>query len=316
MPKEMLHFTVALDAAARGNGSLARAARNKRSALLIGSIFHDILYYIPGNHPKAKALATGFHGGASSDSHELLRLQHDFIDKSPDRQTSLALLAGMVSHIQLDVSLHPLIWHQTGNYDADDPNERSRARQRHRALETLMDMTYAPPPGRQWSLFSLRRSTGLPVESLVPFTELARRADMSVSRLGLLFHRAFTTYGIIQHLTYMPFLPGMAYRLWRFLPSAIREITALLRSPQWLEQRPLLDNTISYRNPVTGDEFFHSVAELIEEGTQNTMHAWNALEAGTLPATGPNLDSGRPPHDKSSMRHFATPPGIRLPDDL
>ncbi|GAB7024327.1 zinc dependent phospholipase C family protein [Salidesulfovibrio brasiliensis] len=319
MPKEQLHFSIALKAAELGRGRVAEAARSHRDALLLGSVFHDILYYIrPGGKATCAGLADLFHGSDGMDSNTLLRLQLAHARDTDSRQ-ALALLAGMASHACLDAATHPFIWYATGNYDDPDASRRSLARQRHRALETLLDMTYAAQPGRSTSLGRIQKELSPPLAELLPAAELARRCGADSTILADELDKALETYALVQRLSEAAPLAWLAYALWPLLPRSIREIAALLRSPQWLRQKNAVSGQIEYRSPVNGDIQQKSFSAMLDSAVEHTVSLWNEIEAvfedeARLHA-GKNLDTGMPSDRSQSMKHFREPPLIRLPGE-
>ena len=151
MPKELIHFkTAQRTAALLEKTKFAPCLHAHPQGLLLGSVFHDALFY--GITPSARPLERlthRLHGADGQDTFTLLRLQTQHAAEAKDRKLPAAMLVGMVSHIFADVVMHPMVWHFSGDYYATDLNERSRARQRHRALESLMDMVACPEMIRQ-----------------------------------------------------------------------------------------------------------------------------------------------------------------------
>lgn len=309
-----------MDAAGSGQGILAEAGRAHQDALLLGSVFHDVLYYIrPDRKAMCKSLPPLFHGSGGRDSNALLRAQLKHARKTKDHAIALAFLAGMASHVCADVSMHPFIWHATGNYDDPDPTRRSLARQRHRVLETLLDMLYGLPPAQKRSLSHLRNELEPLLHEALPMTELAHSCGSDEKTFLAEFEEALDTYARVQALTEISPLGWLAYVLWPLLPAPAKEIAALLRSPQWRQQSPLLSGPLEYRNPQDGTRHTESVEQMIDRATDNTKELWatlgKAFTTGELPEPGPNLDTGRPCSEIAPFTHFRQPPLLRLPGE-
>jgi len=80
-----------------------------------------------------------------------------------------ALLIGMISLIATDSCFHPLITHETGNYNDPDPGRRTRAVQLHRRFETILDVYFAGTMEniRTFSLKKIMRECESDVHALV-----------------------------------------------------------------------------------------------------------------------------------------------------
>ena len=158
MPKELIHFKIALKTAERLTESrLGKSLDAHPHGLLLGAVLHDALFYSISSkaHPLIH-LAHRFHGADGHDTYTLLRLQAEHAAQAKEPDLPTAILVGMASHLAADATLHPLVWHLSGHYFSPDQRTRSNARQRHRALESLMDMVACPEMiGRP--LFSIRR---------------------------------------------------------------------------------------------------------------------------------------------------------------
>ncbi|WP_018123502.1 zinc dependent phospholipase C family protein [Desulfovibrio oxyclinae] len=321
MPKEMLHFQLAVDAAESGSGPIAEAARSHPEALMLGSVFHDILYYMrkspdEDSHEKATRLAGMLHGKDGADSYELLRVQAAHVQRVGTPE-GLALMAGMASHICLDAATHPFIWSVTGNYDSRDPKRRSKARQRHRALETLLDMNFARTPRSSDMVGRLSASFNSGFHHTWASDTLAGWCGVSGEMLRGWFDDCLKTYALIQRMTVAPLLPRLTYTFWKLLPDTVREVTTLLRSPQWLQQRETVSGAVGYVHPVSGQARIHRFSDLLDKARKDTQKLWNALEqdSALTDRIGPNLDTGLPSDAPQSLVHFRDPPLIRLPDE-
>jgi len=323
MPKDMIHFDTA--------GRTARHLADTRFApclaaeghgLLLGSVFHDALFYAawPGDAPLER-LAHALHGAGGEDTYHLVRMlvAHARREGSP---LAVSVLVGVVSHLFADTVMHPLVWHLTGDYYATDATARSLARQRHRALESLMDMVACPHMlGRsRYSLrLMLRRCPGL-LEKGLPVAGLAAMAEMepNAARAGL--SRAWRTFALFQAAYRSRPIARAAFALRPHLPRAAAELAALAYAPQLLDQARPLTGPIAYRHPVTGEAHTATLDQLADQAAQRAADLCRRLEPavfGPKPLepdmivpgeTGPSMDAGLPGVESGRMRHFADPP--------
>ncbi|WP_285906269.1 zinc dependent phospholipase C family protein [Pseudodesulfovibrio pelocollis] len=318
MPKDLIHFDIA--------GRTARLLAQTRfgpclsaegHGLHLGSVFHDALFYAawPGDAPLER-LAHTLHGARGEDTFALVRMlaAHARTDGSP---LAAAVLVGVVSHLFADTVMHPLVWHLTGDYYASDATARSMARQRHRALESLMDMVACPHMlGRtRYRLgLMLRRCPAL-LERGLPVAGLAAMAGMEpdATRAGLA--RAWRIFALFQAAYSNRPLARAAFALRPRLPRAAAELAALAYAPQLLRQAQTLAGPIAYRHPVTGETLTATLDQLMDEAAQRAAALCLKLEPAIfdsdgidLDEMGPSMDAGLPGVESDRMRHFASPP--------
>lgn len=324
MPKELIHFKVAQLTADRLTGTrLGECAQSSAQGLLIGAIFHDALFYgITATAEPVKHLADDLHGADGQDTFALLRLQAEHAALMLDKELAAALLVGMVSHLFADTIMHPMVWHLSGDYYAKDPAQQSLARQRHRALESLMDMTVCPEMiGRP--LFSLRRllrSLGPELYDAVPTRQLADLADSTDESMRQGVSSSFRIYASLQALLGLAPLARSLHALMPLMPHNVREVIALFYAPQLMRQSTAMTGPVTYRHPVTGLEATASIYDMIDEAADSAATLCSSLEPTVfdgrplaLDTPGPSLDAGLPDTPATAMRRFATPPFPTLP---
>lgn len=336
MPKEIVHWMVAERAAQLlADSPFAPALVRCPNGLKLGAVLHDTLFYLRGEHPAGmKNLPHRLHGSHGEDSFDILRLQAAHMRQNADQPLPAAVFVGLASHIFADVNMHPMIYHLTGNYYAQDERARTSAVQHHRALEGLLDMVAvesalaASPLGGgvkgpdavlNKSLKLLVAGLEGPLELAWPSANLARLAGCQPEGAKKALLDSLDTYQTMQGLFRMQFLARLLRDLAPVLPAQACEIVALFYAPQLYEQRAAVSGSIGYRHPVTGENLRASLAELMERAARQTADFCRAqaeaiARRGELAAQdpGPTLDMGLPGVPVSQARFFAATP---LPRD-
>jgi hypothetical protein len=316
MPKELIHFkTAEKTAALLDDTRFAPAMDAYPQGVLLGAVFHDALFY--GATPRAlpmTRMAHRIHGVRGEDTYALLRLQARHAAKSGNRDLSAALLVGMASHLWADTVMHPMVWHLTGDYYAASRREKSLARQRHRALESLMDMTACPEMiGRP--LYRIRHqlaSLGPDLYKALPLEDMAELAGVKKDKAGPALASAFRVFAGFQGLFPVSRLAWALYAASPWLPDTAREITALFYAPQWLEQADGVTGPIRYHDPVSDKVREETLPGLMDRAADRAAKLCRRLERAVfdgadqvLPEIGPSLDSGRRGAGTDGMRHMA-----------
>ncbi|WP_319583832.1 zinc dependent phospholipase C family protein [uncultured Pseudodesulfovibrio sp.] len=316
MPKELIHFKTAEMTAARlADTRFAPGLEAHPQAVLIGAVLHDAMFY--GATPRALPMARmghRIHGAKGEDTYTLLRLQARRAAQAPNRDLAAALLVGMTSHLWADTVMHPMVWHLTGDYYADSRREKSLARQRHRALESLMDMTVcAEMIGRpMYRIRNQLASLGASLYEALPLEGMAELAGIRPEKAGPGLASAFKVFAGFQGLFPNRRLSSALYTASPWLPNTAREIVALFYAPQWLDQADHVKGPIRYHNPVSNEEREASLAELMDRAADKAERLCRRLEPAVfdgagqiLPEVGPSLDSGKRGSSTREMRHMA-----------
>jgi hypothetical protein len=326
MPKDLIHFAIAEQTAALLAGTrLAPCLAAERHGLLLGAVLHDALFYAtpPGGAPLER-LAHRLHGANGEDTFALIRLLATHAAEAWARQGAtlpVALLVGAVSHLYADVVMHPMIWHLSGDYYSAAPAARSMARQRHRALESLMDMVAFPAMvGRARSSLRLmlRRCPGL-LEHGLPMARLGAMADMTPEAATRALARAWRTFALFQAAYSTPALARTAFALRPWLPRPAAELAALAYAPQLMTQAAFLSGPIPFCHPVTGEPRTATLEEMMDEAATRAAALCRRLELAIFDQqqaipdeSGPSMDTGLPGVSTRDMRHFADPSFPRL----
>lgn len=318
MPKEFVHFNVARKAARQlRTGPLGPDLDAHQELFLLGAVFHDALFYLetPG-HQEPEALLRlphQLHGQNGHDPYALLRAQATRA-ASTQAAEDRAFLAGMVTHVCTDVTLHPLIYYLSGNY-----HEEPQAVERHRLLESCLDIAVAG------SLRELRRSTlykmigrADPVRH-APCSFLAQTSGCSKDQVRAALHRSWKTFARMNRLALS--LPGrMTAALRPLLPPdwrTVREVAALFYPPPSLVASTLrtLQSPLRFQHPVTGHTQHTNVAALLSKAAQSAVRLCRDLEPALfgdadpkqILGRGPNLDTGLPGQAADKAIYFAHP---------
>ncbi|MEF2145846.1 MAG: zinc dependent phospholipase C family protein [Desulfovibrionaceae bacterium] len=317
MPKEHVHFlTAQLSADRLQTSRFAPDIAAHSSALFLGSIFHDVLFYLRGNQPQAlRELPHALHGKQGQDTYHLLLLQtsHAAVIGGQAR----AFLVGMVSHIQADAALHPLVYHLSGAY-----YRSSEAVERHRLLETLLDQIIAGSRTelRQHSIGHLLRSAG-GIDAaceLAPLDSLAELTGCRKKHIRSALKHSWRTFSTLRCLALTPVLGPALAGLRPLLPKKahnVRGILALFHPRRPRTDAAFLLGPVHYRHPVTGLEHVRSIRELMDEAAERTAELCRELEPlafgeinNAVLAFGPSLDTGLPHSAVNNAHHFANPP--------
>lgn len=323
MPKEIIHWRIAgRTAELLASGPFGPALARCPKGLAFASVYHDVLFYLTGDHPEAlKHLPHALHGAGGEDTFALLRLQAAHLHASQARPLPTAFFVGLASHVFADAVLHPMVYHHTGNYYDPDPAKRTAAVRRHRTLESLLDMVAAGGPDavRGQSLKELADALEEPLATASPPALLAGLCGVEERQAAKAVREALSTYCTLQSLCRIEALASVAHSLSPLLPGKAREIIGLFYAPQLWAQRGAVSGAIACRNPATGETQSRTLAEYMELAARRAAE-WCAAQAPEIirsgrladTALGPSLDLGLPAMPTSRAEHFAPRP--LLPD--
>ncbi|MDD3313256.1 zinc dependent phospholipase C family protein [Pseudodesulfovibrio sp.] len=319
MPQDLMHFKIAeLTARRLADTRFAPCLAGHRSALLLGAVFHDALFYAlrRGAEP-LEALAHRFHCMDGEDPLDLLRMQARHAASAKDRPQAAAVLAGLAAHLFADAVLHPLVWHFTGDYYDPEPKARTLARQRHRAMEGLMDRAACPGMlgAPAYRIGRLLAECPAIAGDAVPVAGLAELARMTEADAAVALRAAWVLFGRIQRACAMRPLARAFHLLRPVLPDPAREFEALFHAPQRLGQAGFLQGEIAYAHPVTGERAALTLTDAMDRAAGLAANCCRELEGavfdGAEPAAAapaPSMETGLPGVPTSRMTHFAAPP--------
>jgi len=316
MPKEIVHWMVAARSAELlSGGPFAPALARCPNALRLGAVYHDILFYLRGEHPAGlKSLPHRLHGSHGEDSFYLLRMQAAHLHARKSEPLPTAFFVGLASHIFADATLHPLIYHLTGNYYDPDAQRRTGAIRRHRALEGLLDMVAAGGPEGvlDQSLRAVVDALEGPLALACPPENLARLAGCDAAAASKGLAESLATFCTMQNLMRMPTLARLLWDFSGLMPGSLRELAALFYAPQLYEQQGAVSGRLRFQNPATGEAHQGSLLELMELAARRTA-AFCTAQAPHIAArgaladegVGPSLDMGLPGVPVTEARFFA-----------
>jgi len=321
MPKEIVHWLVAERTADRlADTAFGPAVRDCAPCVLLAAVFHDALYYLRGAHPAALRKLPGvLHGQQGEDTYALLRLQLAHAAAAAnerERLPRLAALVGLASHIEADIVMHPAVYNLTGNYDDADPLRRTKAVQRHRLMESVMDIAACGGLAglKKHTLARLLHETGggsaAALGNLFPLEHLARAQSEPVDRGA---EAAFNLFGRLQSLYTHRLLACALYGLRNFLPEAVKELVALFYAPQLAPRARLFDAPVHYRHPVTDAPGVFELHKAMDAAATTAAALCRslapALSGGAATwAQGYSLSAGMPGIRAEQLTHYAAPP--------
>lgn len=318
MPKDLIHFTVAEQTAALLEDTpYASHLALEHEGMLLGSVFHDALFYavFPGGK-HLESLAHTLHGTKGEDSFDLVHIQAKHILEAADPSLPIAIMVGIISHMFSDVTMHPMVWHFSGDYYAKDSESRSLSRQRHRALEALMDMVACPEKvgNPDYAIRNLLKRSPNLLDRGLPLQQLAFNARLPVNKTKQHTHAAWTLFALLQWA--FPH-KRLAQTLWKYrphIPQAAAEIASLFYAPQLLEQADQLRGDIEFKHPVSGVSKSASLTYLIQTAAQKAAEFCREIGPALFQGAkleiphGPSLETGAAGQPTTDMRYFASTP--------
>lgn len=138
MPRELAHAYIA-EAALSQTESLGKTILNDlslRAAFFLGTASPDSGYYCKSLLIKGDVISDIFHSKNIDNSYYLY---NKLISNFKSNKLIEAFCLGCISHILLDSYWHPYIFKVSGDYYDKDLDSRSKARARHRRIESLID---------------------------------------------------------------------------------------------------------------------------------------------------------------------------------
>ena len=316
MPKEITHWLIAGRAAQAARDTFTgEAALARPNALRLGAVFPDVLYYLTDAAGVAayRHIPEIYHGVGGEDTYALVRRIAALLPATSHRTALRAFLAGVVSHIQADMTFHPFVYYVTGDYEDADPDRRSRAIKDHRRLECLMDLHFCGGAGKlkAYSLKHIVEGLEMPLPELLGLLFRPEAEGGRFSAAVPVARRALSNFQLLQGLSTRRLLARLLDCLAPFLPRTAQEIIALFYSPALDRYLPRLAGAIAYRNPVNGTAETLSVTGLFDRAVARCVEYWRRIEeemaagAPILPEKGPSLGYGVADGAGAVPRYFA-----------
>lgn len=141
MPKEITHWIIADRIRKQMEDcALKTCLADNLNMFYFGAIALDTPYYLTGSdYGRFQALASRLHGTKGENTFDPIRIMLGAYPAEIPRPV-LAFICGVVTHILIDSSFHPLVYHLTGDYNNPDPDERLKAVVNHRQWESGLDI--------------------------------------------------------------------------------------------------------------------------------------------------------------------------------
>lgn len=316
MPKELTHWHIAREALQRGvPAQVGELIECNPPLYYIGAIAHDIAFYdfSKPSEVNIERVANQLHGvNGENTLVPLIEMMETALSQN-NKNTQLALLLGMLTHFVTDSIFHPMVYYMSGNYFAENPEERGKAVFRHRLLETAIDLWLenADPIEYPSDLIHLWRETG----------EAGREAfDLLVGYYAHLgnkssnFKKSWRNYRYIQS-AYSWSTPWRILAFYRRLGHlSVEKYEALFYSQSL--NLSFFDSRIDWLHPVTGTPYKMTLEELykvcvekvitlFEQLNTQSIEKWPLLLRELQPLS---LDSGLPYVPVTQMKYFRAEP--------
>lgn len=199
---------------------------------------------------------------------------------SPDsRDGSVALLAGMTTHVFVDAAFHPMVIHFSGNPNAPEKKMQQRAQARHHLFETYLDLFFAGS-----GFFPIKTST---FSRFLKKVEIPRHAFMKmVSTLfsaatpqeTALIQKAVQLHAVLQSLFRRTLLKKGLHLLNRLPGVRLEAVISNFYPARIPRPKTLFPRPVSYRHPVTGEKRDVPVERLQEDALASIQKAFAVLD--------------------------------------
>ncbi len=318
MPKELTHWHIAREALRRaGTTQVGKIIACNPALYYIGAVAHDIGFYDFSKPAETnlEQMANQLHGVDGENTLEPVIKIMEMALSQNSKHTQLAFLLGMLSHFVADSIFHPMVYYMSGNYFANDLEEREKAVFRHRLFETAIDLWIdtVDPLEDSSDLIHFWRETGeagqeafqMIVEN---FTYLGDKS------IRVHFKKAWRNYRFLQ----TAFSWSTPWRVLDFYgdfgPLSVKKYEALFYA------QPLnlsfFDSSFEWRHPVTGAPYKMTLIELFDESVKKVITLFERLNTQSienwpflLRELQPlSLDSGLPYVGVCQMKYFGTEP--------
>lgn len=318
MPKELTHWHIARKAMQKGGPAKVGEIIACNPALYyIGAVAHDIAFYDLSQpfEERIERVANQLHGVDGENTLVPLSEMMDTALYQNNQHALLAFLLGMLTHFVADSTIHPIVYYMSGNYFAENPDDRDKAVFRHRLFETAIDLWIEKVNPHEYpsDLSHLWREAG----------EAGRHAfDLLVEHyaypgdksIRTHFRNAWRNHRFLQ-TAFSWSTPWRVLAIYRRLghPS-VEKLEALFYS------QPLnlsfFDSNLDWLHPVTGEPNKITLSELLDSCVKNVLtlfeqlgtqsiEKWPLLVRELSPLS---LDSGLPYVPVAQMKYFRTEP--------
>jgi hypothetical protein len=268
MGKELSHIICAEQTAQSLIGSVGGGflslLRDYATSYHFGSIAADTFFYavrLPSESDQLPCCGDMIHGADGNDTsgpvHEMLKSLRENPNDVLYGQKA-AFVCGFLTHIALDSTLHPYVYHVSGNYYADCPLERRESQVRHRLIEAWFDLHMLTQAsmrlGRCRYLSDIRGKGALNRELMRFFFSACEKS----------FHMDADAWNRLQRGYRVQMLLNAAFRratlgktlrlVDGFLSGRLQSFLALFYPWEYPEVPGEIINFNSFRHPVTGEQ--------------------------------------------------------------
>ncbi|MDD2320681.1 MAG: zinc dependent phospholipase C family protein [Geobacteraceae bacterium] len=284
MGKELSHIICAEQTAQSLVGSVGGGflslLRDYSTSYHFGAIAADTFFYavrLPSEPERSPCCGDMIHGADGNDTsrpvHEMLKFLRDTPNDSLYGEKA-AFVCGFLTHIALDSTLHPFVYHVSGNYYADCPLERRDSQVRHRLIESWLDLHMLDRASMRLArcryLSEIRGKGALNRELMRFFLDACEKSfDVHVDS----WERLLRGYRV-QMLLNAAFRSAMLGKTLRlvdgFLSGRLQSFLALFYPWHYPEVPGEIINFDSFLHPVTGEQrnggFQHLWRQSLERG--------------------------------------------------
>ena len=318
MPKELTHWHIAHAALRRGVTQQVREIISTNPALYyFGAIAHDIALYDLSKPTEAnlERRAHQLHGVDGENTLEPLIEMMERALRQNNKSTQLAFLLGMLTHFVADSTFHPMVYYISGNYFAQDTEEREKAVFRHRLLETAIDrwLEAVDPIDYPVNLKDLWRDTG--EAGRQAFELLGGYYAKLGDKRGLAhFEKAWRNHRLLQTV-FRWSTPRRILAFYRRLGYPRVEKYEALFYPQPLNLS-FFDASLDWQHPVTGELHEMTWLELYDISVVKVISMFDLLNSEAIEKWPQllrelqplSLDSGLPLVPITQMKYFRSEP--------
>jgi hypothetical protein len=311
MPREIVHWYVVDETIKQLPECLVKKILlENQSILYLGAMAHDAPYYLSFGRSQFLEVAERLHGADGENTAEPLYQLLEAatkIDDSQSREAVLAFILGMFSHAITDVTFHPLVYYFTGDYYDPDTTKRNIATTKHREYEVLLDL-YFKKKMEMFHAMSFNLSNR--DSELRSISNIFEQTGLGTAELWLKSLKWMTN---LQKLFIQPQLGLIAFFLKTFYPKLISTYEALFTYSRTKQSTKIFNNKLNYKNPVSGEEFSHSVDELALTASKKLLEIYLSInpylkDRGMLEKVfqGESLNSGLIGSKKEDFSFFLT----------
>jgi len=292
MGKELSHIICAEQTAERLAGSVGGGflslLRDYSSAYHFGSIAVDTFFYavrLPFESVDASCWGDMIHGADGNDTSgpvfEMLKALRDS-PNDPLYGEKAAFICGFLSHIALDTILHPYVYHVSGNYYADSPDERRESQVRHRLIEAWFDLYLLQQSSQRLSrsryLSNIRGKKALNRELMRFLFEACEKSFQIDPDSWRLLLRGYRVQMILNAAFRKAALGKSLCLVDRLMSGRLQSFLALFYPWGFSGVPEEIINFRSFRHPVTGAEVAGGFQHLWEQALERSGEFLAAVE--------------------------------------